>query len=293
MVRGQDAGPVGIGADTAPRRVRGATREGSIASAQDPPPLAAAAVAALQVSARWGPSSRCALLIESYEQGQRQLACDLHDGIGQLLGAMKYRLEGAIQMVSEGEGTAAQAVLSGIVERVQDAIEEVRWVAMRLRPSILDDLGLIPTLEWLARDFRTTYGGTGLVTRMGVQEGEIPDHLKLVIYRVTQEALHNVAKHADARRARVELTHTGSALVLRVSDDGRGFDAGATPRGSARGGLGLSGMRERVEQAGGELRVQSRPGGGTLIVATWPGRAISAGHEAVLDSEGGQGRGAV
>jgi signal transduction histidine kinase len=252
-----------------------------------------ATLMAIQPPPNPGPSSRCALLIESYEQAQGQLACDLHDGIGQILGAMKYRLEGAVQMVSDGDATGAQAVLSGIVARLQSAIEEVRRVAMRLRPSILDDLGLIPTIEWFARDFQATYAGTRVVTRVQAREGDVPEPLKLVIYRVMQEALHNVAKHACAREVRVALTRTGPGLTLRIADDGRGFDPGAVPVGSARGGIGLGGMRERVEQSGGVLSVQSSVGGGTVVTASWAGAPVSAAYQPVLDGEGGQGRGAV
>lgn len=240
-----------------------------------------------------GVPSRCAQLIDSHEQERRQVAGDLHDGIGQMLGAIKYRLEAAIQTLQDGGPVSACVALSGVVTTIQCAVEEVRRIALRLRPSILDDLGLIPTIDWFARDFRGTYTEIRLVTQVCVLEDEIPEDLKLVIYRLIQEALHNVAKHAVATAAWIELVRAGGELTLRIADNGTGFAADSSPPEGQNGGLGLNGMRERVQHSRGSLAVHTVPGEGTVIIASWPMDPHSAVHEAILDGECGQRGGVV
>jgi signal transduction histidine kinase len=136
-------------------------------------------------------------------------------------------------------------------------------MALLLRPSMLDDLGLIPALEWQARE----------VSRQGSAEVEVmaedipdnlPDAYRTCVYRLVQEALHNVSRHAGARQVKIEVRQTAGTLSVSIQDDGRGFDPAHTR------GLGLLGMEERVKDLGGTLTVESHAGSGTVVHATLP-----------------------
>jgi signal transduction histidine kinase len=142
-------------------------------------------------------------------------------------------------------------------------VQVIRNMSLLLRPSMLDDLGLVPALEWQAREI---FKRTGLRVQVTADENasELPDEHKTCIYRVVQEALHNCARHAQARNVTVEVHRQPSQIVLTVEDDGHGFDAGRVR------GLGLVGMEERVHHLGGALRVKSRPGAGTSIAVMLP-----------------------
>ncbi len=136
-------------------------------------------------------------------------------------------------------------------------------MTLLLRPSMLDDFGLVPALEWQAREVSKR---TGLRVHVAAEESsdELPDQLRTCIYRVVQEALHNCARHAGARNVRVIVRQEPRRMVLSVEDDGHGFDPGRVR------GLGLVGMEERVTHLGGVFEVQSRPGSGTRIAAELP-----------------------
>jgi signal transduction histidine kinase len=153
-------------------------------------------------------------------------------------------------------------------------IEEVRRIAMNLRPSTLDDLGILPTLGWFCREFRGLHPQLAVAAIVEVREEEIADALKTALYRIVQEAFNNVVTHAGARNISLSLQRVDHHIRLRIADDGKGFDEQALARldGNA-GGLGLASMRQRVESAGGRFSIGSKPGEGTTIVAVWPGMA--------------------
>jgi len=146
---------------------------------------------------------------------------------------------------------------------VNQAMEELLQLARQLRPTALDDHGLLPALATHVRRFASQ---TGIHADLNTQ-GEpdlAPDH-EIAVYRVAQEALANVARHSKASHVRVDLDTSGSELELRVCDDGRGFDIG-----QRRKGLGLDGMAERARLVGGDLKIESRPGAGTELVMRVP-----------------------
>jgi signal transduction histidine kinase len=153
--------------------------------------------------------------------------------------------------------------LHSIAGSVESAVEAVRRMALSLRPSMLDDLGLVPALEWQAREVGHR---TGLNVQVQAEEsaGELPDAYRTCIYRVVQEALQNCARHAGASRVQVALEKAAKSVSVHVEDDGKGFAVSRTR------GLGLLGMEERVAQLGGRLRVQSEPGRGTIVSAELP-----------------------
>jgi two-component system sensor histidine kinase UhpB len=200
-------------------------------------------------------------VLRAQEQERARLAQDLHDEVNQALTAILLRLE----------ATTSDAPVHLIAELretkllVTQAMEELLHLARQLRPTALDDHGLVPAL---ASQISAFGDRTGIKTGFVGPEGVLPklsDEEQLVIYRVTQESLSNIAQHAEAGRVEVELCTTGRT-ILRVRDDGRGFNSLNGRNG--RGRLGLSGMRERALLVGGHLNIFSEPGEGTTIELT-------------------------
>jgi signal transduction histidine kinase len=154
--------------------------------------------------------------------------------------------------------------------KVQETLTEVRRVCLDLRPSMIDDLGILPTLSWLLREVEEA-GGLEVSKVVTVEETDVPEKLKITIFRVVQEAMCNIAKHAEASRVRVIFLRTEDSLRLVVEDNGRGFDpAVVAERASAGRGLGVRGMTERVRLSGGDYRLESAPGKGARIQMSWP-----------------------
>ena len=146
---------------------------------------------------------------------------------------------------------------------------------MDLRPSILDDLGILATLDWFCREFQKVYPRISIDKRVTVAEDDVPDILKIVIYRIMQEALNNVAKHAGADRVELTLATDADSLRLSIRDNGEGFHV--KQRGNDNGGykgIGLESMAERAELSGGALRVDSGDGEGTHLEVRWPRRQL-------------------
>ena len=135
---------------------------------------------------------------------------------------------------------------------------------------MLDDLGIVATLGWFCRDFETIYSGIEVERIVAVREGEVPEPLKIVLFRIVQEAMNNVAKHSRADRVELNLKTVEDGLELRISDNGVGFDVQRTISGSHPGGLGVSSMRERTELSGGTFALEALEGRGTTVVAFWP-----------------------
>jgi signal transduction histidine kinase len=153
---------------------------------------------------------------------------------------------------------------------IQQSIEEVRRIQMDLRPSILDDLGILATIGWFCREFQTVYSTIHVEKQISLQESEVSAPLKTVIYRVIQEALNNIAKHSRADRVHLSLSKLDGKIELAIKDNGVGFVLeDVLSIESARRGFGLSGMRERVELSGGAFWIESRKGSGTTVQASW------------------------
>ena len=201
-----------------------------------------------------------AQLLRAQEQERRSIARELHDEVGQSLTALRLDVGAAAACCESG---AAQPRLQAAAETVERVVEEVRRIALSLRPSMLDDLGLVAALEWQVRELS---GRSGSVIELKAEDaaGSLPEAQRTCIYRVAQEALQNSVRHSAARAIRIGLERNGAGVSLRVEDDGRGFTPGRMR------GLGLLGMEERVAQLGGRLRVVSAPGRGTTVTAELP-----------------------
>jgi signal transduction histidine kinase len=142
---------------------------------------------------------------------------------------------------------------------------------MNLRPSILDDLGILATIKWFCRQFESTYSHIRISQSIKIEEHEVPGSLRTVIFRVLQEGLNNVAKHSKAKMVMLLLRKTGQGVQLVIRDNGQGFDVSkAQFSNGTTHGLGLNSMRERTELSGGSFEIESTQGKGTTIRASWP-----------------------
>ncbi len=202
-------------------------------------------------------------IMADQEQERRAIARELHDELGQMLTALRMEAVWIRNQVRDSApAVAARAAdLCGLIDKT---IGDVRSIAIRLRPGILDDLGLVDALEWYTDDFEKRTGITCIFDHHNV--AALDGAVATTAYRIAQEALTNVARHADAKSVQVSLKTTDGRLDLTVTDDGRGFDPNAN---SENDGLGLAGMRERAALVGGSLAVRSMPGEGVQVLFEW------------------------
>ncbi len=208
-------------------------------------------------------------LMAAHEEERKRVACEIHDTIGSCLSAVKFKVE---EVLDQFERTAPGAEpLKTIIPVVQESIEECRRIQSDLRPMMLDDLGLLTTLSWFCRRFQTIYSHIRVEQENGIEESEISDDLKIVIYRILQEAMNNIAKHSQANLVNLSLRKVGNHLEFVIRDNGQGFDPVMvlSPERTKRG-LGLTSMTERIELSGGAFDVDSAEGKGTIIRASWP-----------------------
>ena len=203
-------------------------------------------------------------VLRAQEEERSRIAQDLHDEVNQALTAILLRLSATISDAPLG----LQAELRETQQLATQAMEELLTLARQLRPTALDDHGLVPALASQVANFGDRTGIASNFQRYGSLP-KLTDEEQLVIYRITQESLSNIAQHADARHVDVELSAVGRT-VLRIRDDGRGFKG--VPRANGRAHLGVSGMRERALLVGGHLQIFSEPGEGTTIELTMEGR---------------------
>lgn len=212
-------------------------------------------------------------LLTVQEQERKYVASELHDSIGQYLNTALFGLQQlSVKHYQSGElpSNVAESV-ANLISLLQEAIQEVRRLSTDLRPPTLDDLGIVATIQWFCRKFQSIYPGIAIEQHLDIEEDGIPETLKIVIFRILQEALNNVAKHAKARQTRVILTTRDAQIELHIEDDGLGFDIGRVfASAQIERGIGLIGMRERAKLSGGTISIQSEPGRGTRIIARWP-----------------------
>jgi signal transduction histidine kinase len=200
-----------------------------------------------------------AKLVDAQESERRAISRELHDEVGQSLGALLVDL-GRLSATAPPEVKEELGRMKGVAE---SAVATVRNIALLLRPSMLDDLGLVPALEWQAREM-SRRGEMEVEVRSQDIPEDLPDEYKVCIYRLVQEALHNAARHAGAKNASVDVRREGGAVTVTVHDDGRGFDPTRTR------GLGLLGMEERVKRLDGRFKIDAAPGRGATISAELP-----------------------
>ena len=201
-------------------------------------------------------------LVDAQEEERRSISRELHDEVGQSLGALLVDL-GRLSTNLPADSAEIRERIDHMKSLAERTVGTVRDIALLLRPSMLDDLGLVAALEWQGREVSRRSQMEVAVESANVS-GDLPDEYKICVYRLVQEALNNAVRHSRAPNARVRVTGSASGISIEVSDDGQGFD----PQ-RARG-LGILGMEERVKRLGGSLAVKSAPGQGTVLTAELP-----------------------
>jgi PAS domain S-box-containing protein len=208
--------------------------------------------------------------IEALEVDRRTVSRELHDSIGGNLAAIRFALEKVDKMITEKRDSAA-AFLERAISHLAETIKECKRLSVSLRPPVLDDMGLISTIDWHVSQLSQHYSRIRIIQQIDVTEQEIPEVFKIVIYRVIQEALNNAARHSQADTVYIRLKRSANHLEAEVQDNGRGFDLEQVyERGDHLSGLGLRSMQERVEIIGGTFSVHSQPAAGTLIRTRLP-----------------------
>jgi signal transduction histidine kinase len=223
-------------------------------------------------------------LVEVQETERRVLANDLHDLVGQKLTALSINLN--IVKIESAPSMAAGigARLNDSLKLVEETIESIRNVMAELRPAVLDDYGLTPVLRWYGEQFVKR---TGVVTTV-IEQGparRLPPAVEEALFRIAQEALTNVAKYARAGKVTVTFDTTSDVSRLTIDDDGCGFDSSAWKQPAKDHGWGLMIMRERAAAVGAELSVDSAPGRGTRVIATFGNHARDLGERGVIGAQ--------
>jgi signal transduction histidine kinase len=204
-----------------------------------------------------------AKLLHAQEAERRALSRELHDEVGQSLSAVLIELRNLSENPAIRSQPQSRRHLDTIKSLVESSVRVVRNMALLLRPSMLDDLGLIPALRWLAREMsKRTSIDVNVATE--IASDDLSDDYKTCIYRVVQEALHNCSRYSHATTVRVRVRQDANCLLLSIQDDGQGFDVMQTK------GLGLLGIEERIARLGGKCEIHSEPGGGTVLAVELP-----------------------
>lgn len=217
-------------------------------------------------------------LLNAQENERKRLAMELHDGLGQSLSAIKYSME---EMMRENKTVLDEKtgdMLKKSINQIRQTVDDARRMSMALRPSILDDLGIISTIGWFCREFEETYKEIKLEKHIFVEESDIAENRKIVIYRVIQEAMNNIAKHAKADKVDITLQKIDEFIGLSITDNGIGLSQGRRKgnlRGVGLGGMGINSMQERVELTGGSFRIFDNVPNGTTISIRWPSELVS------------------
>ena len=215
-------------------------------------------------------------LISAQEEERARIARELHDEAGQSLTGIVMSVEAAASSLPP-RASVSQERLERAKTLAQDTIEEIRKLVMDLRPAALDDLGLMPALRAYAEE-RLADRGVRVYLEPSKLDQRLPQHVESCLFRVVQEAITNIARHAHARHAHIQLRRRNRSLTLLVEDDGTGFDmAEILESADKTRALGLLGMQERVALCGGSLQVESTPGKGTRITAELPLSGVSGG----------------
>lgn len=210
-------------------------------------------------------------LMEAQENERKRLAHELHDSIGASLTAVKFGLERELNRARAGNGEPDAALLEQLTSTVETTIKDVKRIYGNLRPLILDDLGVLPAIRTLIRQFSEVQPQVHFEQTFTIKEAEIPEPLKIVIYRVCQEALNNISKHSEADEVEISMGNNKKTVMLIIRDNGRGFDLRELrSEKKSRSSLGLESMKERVELSGGSFTIASNKAKGTTIKAIWP-----------------------
>ncbi|MFO7715058.1 sensor histidine kinase [Desulfosarcina sp.] len=211
-------------------------------------------------------------ILDVLEADRRTVSKELHDSIGAGLAAIKFSLEEKEMQREQNHGRLDDS-LDQEIAYLLATIKETKRISANLRPTTLDDLGLMATIQWYLRQFRRLYGNIHVEYRKDIAEEDVPEEMKIIIYRIVQERLSNAAKHSEAGAVRLQMGFSDGnrSISLLIGDDGRGFDAEEVlSEKDPLSGYGLTAMRERCEIFGGSFHIESHLGRGTRINAILP-----------------------
>jgi len=204
-------------------------------------------------------------LLMRQEEERRRIALEVHDGFASSLSAIKYRLQDIPRELKN------QYNFEELSNQLEVAIGEARRIQASLHPSALDDLGIVPALNWYCREFQENYAHINIEKQFQLGGNHIPDLIKIAIYRITQEALNNTLMHSKANSVSLSLTKKDGSINLLIQDNGHGFDVETVlSAGSPQRSFGLSSMKERAALSGGSFDIKSASGKGTTIRVSWP-----------------------
>jgi signal transduction histidine kinase len=202
-------------------------------------------------------------LVSAQESERRRISRELHDEVGQVLSAIMLGLGNLRSAVKDGNTVEAFRQLRLVEDMTQRNASVVRNISLLLRPAMLDDLGLVPALNWYSREVSRA-GTMAVEVEAEAFADDLPEEHRTCVFRIVQEAVRNASRHAGARKVRIQIAEMAGSVVLSVRDDGKGFDP------ALEAGLGILGMQERVENLAGKLEVKSQPGLGTAVIFTLP-----------------------
>ena len=207
-------------------------------------------------------------LLRVQENERRMVAAELHDNLGQILTAIKFKIESVLMRMDPEEGCTRD--LDAIIPNIQLAVEQVRDMYTQLMPTVLDDLGILATLSWFCREFQNDHPNIWVESEFEVREEDISADLRLVIFRIVQNAFHSVAAHSKAGRTRVSLVEEDGYVKLEIGDNGAGLDVSHAMSFTCPDcAVGLISMKRRAELSGGSFESGSAEGGGTFVRVQW------------------------
>ncbi len=207
-------------------------------------------------------------VLAAQENERKRIALEIHDSLGSNLAAIKFKVEEALLRFPKDDISKSLEALTPLIKY---SIAEARRIQIDLRPPLLDDLGIVVTLSWLCRTFETIYSGIKAELAVSILEKDVPDQIKIALFRTAQEAMNNIGKHAKAKAMHLVLRKVDDTIELCIRDNGEGFDPKSLSSSeNSKKGLGLTSMKERVEFSGGSFSIESAIGKGTVIRADWP-----------------------
>ena len=208
-------------------------------------------------------------LINTQESERKRISSELHDGIGQMLSALKFQVESVVsESIKSSQQRKNDTVLFDVLDNIKIALSDLRRISVDLRPSSIDDFGLLIALRLFVDQYNKVYTSLSVDLQLDVYESSIPDNNKDVIYRIIQEAMNNIAKHAYATKISLQLLQSDIGLLLRISDNGVGFDVDKIEK-DKKSGLGLKSMRERAVSSGAKFTMSSNSSLGTIVQLFW------------------------
>ena len=208
-------------------------------------------------------------LLTAQEDERKRIARDIHDGLGQMLATIKFKIDN-YRSQNKNSPVEIEKLLNTLFLMIQECLEESRRIQMDLRPPILDDLGIVATISWFTRQFEASYSTIRINKTIQIEEHEVSIPIKTAIFRIMQEAFNNISKYSQASMVCLSLRRIGNRIEFSISDNGMGFDPKRVLwADDSRKGYGLSNMRERAELSGGSFTIDSLRGKGTTIQIGW------------------------